>query len=628
MGRWHAHAAGHAGARVAAVVDPDRSRADRLAARHRGCRVFVELREALDDVDIVHVCTPSPTHVSVAAQALAARRHVLVEKPLAPTADETADLLAIAESQGVLLCPVYQFLFQDGVQTALTGRSAIGPLRHADVTICSAGAEGLEDTARERVALEILLHPLSLFERLLPGALAELDWSIGYPAIGEIRALGRAGDVTVSILVSMSGRPTMNRMQLIGTTGSTHVDMFHGFAVTQDGAVSRARKLDQPFVFAARLAGGAAANLVRRVWRSEPAYPGLRGLVERFYDAATRGGPNPISPAETFAVARAYDRLRFREGHGPSRDPLRRVEASRSIGASLMAAPTPTTSTLSVIVTSPETSDILRACLTSLVAQEAAREIVVADCSREDPTERLRAEFPGVRVLHFADKRTVPELRWAALAQTRGSLVAATESRSVPHRDWCAALVGAHQRAPDAPAIGGAIGLKTEASLMDWGLYLSEYARFAPPLPESAAREISGANLSYKRHALDACRDQLDAGVWEIFIHQRWLAQGKRLGQSPATVVFHNGLPFLAAIAMRVRYGRSYAADRCATVSKGGRLWYALGSPVLPLLLTWRLARTAQGKRLALEFFRSLPWSLAFNVAWSCGEFVGYVRGR
>jgi len=288
----------------------------------------------------------------------------------------------------------------------------------------------------------------------------------------------------------------------------------------------------------------------------------------------------------------------------------------------------PATATISVIVTSPDVSPVLAACLTSLVAQRAAAEIIVAASSSEDETRRLRREFPAVRFIHFTERRTVPELRWAALAESREPLIAATEGRSVPQPDWCTALIRAHQRAPDAPVIGGAVALKPDASALDWGLYMSEYARFAPPLPEGAAAEISGGNLSYKRRALEGCRDQLAAGVWEVFIHQRWLAEGKRLGQSPATVVFHNGMSAAAALRMRLRYGRSYAADRCREISATRRVAYALGSPLLPLVLTWRLARTAYERRLFTAFARSFPWSLAFNISWSCGEFAGYVCGR
>lgn len=309
MGRWHAYAARQAGARVTAIVDRDRSRADRLATRYRGCRPHRELADALDAVDVVHVCTPPATHGPLARQALEARRHVLVEKPMAPTALAVADLLDLAASNAVLVCPVHQFLFQDGVEAAVARLTVIGPLRHIEITICSAGAQGMDEAIRDRLALEILPHPLSLVARLMPAALSDLDWSIRHPAAGEIRALTQAGEITASIFVSMGGRPTVNRMELIGLGGTTHVDLFHGFAATLAGTVSRARKVVRPFTETATLAGAAAANLARRAWRREPAYPGLRRLLERFYHAAAGEAACPITPAETLDVARACDRL-------------------------------------------------------------------------------------------------------------------------------------------------------------------------------------------------------------------------------------------------------------------------------------------------------------------------------
>ena len=111
----------------------------------------------------------------------------------------------------------------------------------------------------------------------------------------------------------MSGRPTTNQLEIIGERGTITVDLFHGFAVTFGGTVSRRTKVTRPFTVAASTAAAAAANLAGRAWRREPAYPGLRELLSRFYAAVRGQGPNPISPAETIAIARACERL---EGDG------------------------------------------------------------------------------------------------------------------------------------------------------------------------------------------------------------------------------------------------------------------------------------------------------------------------
>jgi len=292
---------------VVAVVDADRRRAEALAARLSGSQALDEADEVFSQVEAVHICTPSATHVRYITRAIEAGRHVLVEKPLAPDATRAAALLDLAARRNVCLCPVHQFLFQDGVRDALARLPAMGPLRHVSFTICSAGG-GTSALERDRVALEILPHPLSLIARLMPGADA-IEWSTRRPSAGEIRALAQVGEVTISLLISMNGRPTVNRVELIGANGTTSVDLFHGFAVTHGGRVSRLRKAARPFTAAGATAMTAAGNLARRAWRREPAYPGLRRLVLLFYGAVRGNGNCPIPPDETLTVAREGDRL-------------------------------------------------------------------------------------------------------------------------------------------------------------------------------------------------------------------------------------------------------------------------------------------------------------------------------
>jgi predicted dehydrogenase len=308
MGRWHAHAAVRAGAHVSAIVDPDQDRARTLSGHHPGARLVASMADVLPDVDVVHICTPSRTHVSLVTQALDAGRHVLIEKPVAPSTDVVASLLASAASRGVLLCPVHQFPFQAGFQRAIARLPGVGPLRQVSYLTCSAGADPHDAAAMSQVAAEILPHPLSVMARCV-AHIDQVDWAVRAPAPGEIRALGQADGVGLSITISMNGRPTTNVVELIGAHGTTTVDLFHGFAVTLDGRVSRVRKAAKPLTAAVATAVAATTNLAGRAWRGEPAYPGLRHLTTLFYEAVRRGGASPVPPDETLAVARAGDRI-------------------------------------------------------------------------------------------------------------------------------------------------------------------------------------------------------------------------------------------------------------------------------------------------------------------------------
>lgn len=308
MGKWHAIAAVRAGARIAIVVDPDRAAASALAARFPGSRAAASI-DGIDEltVSVAHVCTPVADHPETAGALLDAGVHVLVEKPLAASADASAALLARAAAAKRLLCPVHQFGFQRGVQRAIRAMRDIGPVLHFDFVICTAGASS--ETARRVLIESVLPHPLSLISHFLLAPVSGLDWHVLDRVPGELRAIAGAGSATVSILLSTSGRPTTNELTLICERGTIAIDLFHGFSVVEGSAVSRARKMTRPMVRSATILSAAAANLVVRAARRQAAFPGLYELTERFYRAVADGAPSPISSSEVMAIAVARDRI-------------------------------------------------------------------------------------------------------------------------------------------------------------------------------------------------------------------------------------------------------------------------------------------------------------------------------
>jgi predicted dehydrogenase len=92
-----------------AVID---TRPDRCAALVRtfpGVRTFSQLREALPFVDALVVATPPTTHVPIALEAIAAGKHVLVEKPMATTSAGARRLIAASAQAGVVLMVGHTF---------------------------------------------------------------------------------------------------------------------------------------------------------------------------------------------------------------------------------------------------------------------------------------------------------------------------------------------------------------------------------------------------------------------------------------------------------------------------------------------------------------------------------------
>lgn len=310
MGRWHAQAARRAGAQITAIADPDPRAAEGLAAR-LGAQAFPNLAQMLEhtQLDALHICTPPDTHLSLAARALDAGLHLLVEKPLTARADETQALLDAAADRNRIVCPVHQFLFQDGTRKAARALPRIGRLHHIRATFCSAGGDGGAGDAADMIAADILPHPLALMRLFLGDRFSGSDWRADWSGRGELRAEGRCEDVTLSIFVSMHARPTVSALQLLGSSGSIHLDLFHGYAVVEPGDVSKFRKIAHPFDLAIRTLAGAGWNLARRTIEWQPAYPGLQRMIEMFYRAVRGEGTPPVSPADAVAVARVRDRL-------------------------------------------------------------------------------------------------------------------------------------------------------------------------------------------------------------------------------------------------------------------------------------------------------------------------------
>ena len=120
IGPVHVEAVRRLGHRVVGVVassaDKSRAAADALGLEEG----FPDLAAALADrrVEVVHLASPNVAHFAQCKQVLAAGKHVLCEKPLAMTSAETAELVRLAESAGVVAAVAYNGRFYPQVLAA------------------------------------------------------------------------------------------------------------------------------------------------------------------------------------------------------------------------------------------------------------------------------------------------------------------------------------------------------------------------------------------------------------------------------------------------------------------------------------------------------------------------------
>jgi predicted dehydrogenase len=151
------------------VCDLDVERARRVIGRYTSIRVTDSLDEVLADprIEAVAIATPSSTHHSIALRALAAGKHVLIEKPLAPSLAEAEEIVAAGEAAGRVVMCDHTFCY-----TAAVGRirqemaaGALGTVQYVDSVRVNLGIVQ-PDT---NVFWDLLPHDLSIFDSVFPG---------------------------------------------------------------------------------------------------------------------------------------------------------------------------------------------------------------------------------------------------------------------------------------------------------------------------------------------------------------------------------------------------------------------------------------------------------------------------
>ncbi|MCW2579125.1 MAG: oxidoreductase, partial [Blastococcus sp.] len=123
------------------VVDAHPDRRAEAAAQFPASRQAAALVEVLDDVDAVLVATPPGSHAAVARDALAAGKHVLVEKPLTTSVADAQMLVDLADERGVQLMVGHTFEYNPAVWKLrdLVRSGTLGRILYVDTARLSLG---------------------------------------------------------------------------------------------------------------------------------------------------------------------------------------------------------------------------------------------------------------------------------------------------------------------------------------------------------------------------------------------------------------------------------------------------------------------------------------------------------
>ena len=157
------------GSVVATVADMQPERLASVERRYPGVTTTTDYRDMLRDpaIDAIVVCTPISTHFDLAMAALKAGKHVLVEKTLTATSEQTERLIEEAERRRLVLMVDHTFVYTGAVQKIkeIIDSGRLGHLYYYDSVRVNLGLFQHD----VNVLWDLAVHDLSIMDHVLGG---------------------------------------------------------------------------------------------------------------------------------------------------------------------------------------------------------------------------------------------------------------------------------------------------------------------------------------------------------------------------------------------------------------------------------------------------------------------------
>lgn len=187
------------GLEVVACYDQDHEAAQRTAHEHGIPRVAASLADLLADdaVTIVDIAVTPWAQRAIAAQAAAAGKHLLCQKPLAADYAEAAQLVAAARESGVKLAVNQQMRWDAGIRVSrqLLDQGALGQPADARITVSVRTPWHMWPWIARSPQLEVMFHSIHYLDslRFLFGDPIRITAchgrSPGQPEVGETKTV-------------------------------------------------------------------------------------------------------------------------------------------------------------------------------------------------------------------------------------------------------------------------------------------------------------------------------------------------------------------------------------------------------------------------------------------------------
>ncbi|MFK4539636.1 putative dehydrogenase [Bradyrhizobium ottawaense] len=172
------------GCRLEAVSDLEERKLAACARLHPGAITTTRFCDLIEDPDIdaVVIATPAHTHFELALSSLRAGKHVMVEKPMAQSADQVCRLIDEAERRKLTLMVDHTFLYTPAVQRIgkLISEGALGDIYYYNGTRASLGLFQSDVS----VIWDLAVHDISIIQYILN------DTPVAVSATGATHVMG------------------------------------------------------------------------------------------------------------------------------------------------------------------------------------------------------------------------------------------------------------------------------------------------------------------------------------------------------------------------------------------------------------------------------------------------------
>jgi predicted dehydrogenase len=185
LGQWHAKVYSSCpGAKLVGVYDADPARAREIGERY-GAPVFDSVDELARHIEAASIVVPTDRHAETALPLIERGIHLLVEKPIAATLEESEAMVSAANRKGVILQvghverfnPVMSFLEEVLVQPRFIEATRLAPFPPPRPGLTPRGTE-------VSVVLDLMIHDLEVILHLVKSPLKALH-ACGVPVLSK-----------------------------------------------------------------------------------------------------------------------------------------------------------------------------------------------------------------------------------------------------------------------------------------------------------------------------------------------------------------------------------------------------------------------------------------------------------